>query len=58
MNNCRECAGELEIIGTGGFGDTVMVICEDCRIEYEVEPDGLGMGGMELMYAKQAEGTL
>lgn len=55
MNKCRECGGKLEIIGTGYYGDTVQVQCTDCGIDYEVEPDGLGMAGEEWIEAKIVE---
>jgi hypothetical protein len=53
-NKCRTCkTGKLKIIGVGYYGDTIEVECknEDCQDSYEVEPDGLGMGGLELVYA-------
>ncbi len=56
---CRECGGELKITGTGCWNDTILVLCyEDdrCGEEYEVEPDGLGEGGMEMVDAMQIEG--
>lgn len=53
MEKCRECGeGELEILGTGGLGDTVEVCCKKCGEVYEVEPDGLGDGGMEMVEAQ------
>lgn len=58
MSKCRECeTGDLKILGTGGFGDTVEVECQNpnCREEYEVEPDGLGDGGMEWVMAKMID---
>jgi len=58
MARCRECrTGKLKIIGAGYYGDTVEVECqnEDCGEVYEVEPDGLGMGGMEWVEAKMLE---
>ena len=48
---CRECGGKLKILGTGEFGDTVEVECTACGEDYEVEPDGLGDGGMEWVDA-------
>jgi hypothetical protein len=52
MAKCRECGeGRLEILGTGGFGDTVEVECQKCGEIYEVEPDGLGDGGFEWVDA-------
>lgn len=58
---CRECGGELKIVGTGSFGDTIMVLCyEDdrCGEEYELEPDGLGEGGLEMIDAIEMEGEI
>jgi len=55
---CRECeTGELKIIGTGMYGDTVEVECQnpECSEMYEVEPDGLGDAGMEWVEAKMME---
>jgi ssDNA-binding Zn-finger/Zn-ribbon topoisomerase 1 len=55
MAKCRECGkGKLKILGTGGFGDTVEVECQNpkCGEIYEVEPDGLGEGGLEWVAAK------
>jgi len=53
VNKCRECRGELEIMGTDGMGldSLIEVHCKDCDTTYYVEPDGLGMGGEELIYA-------
>jgi hypothetical protein len=58
MAKCRECGkGELKILGTGGYGDTVEVECQnpECGDIYEVEPDGLGDGGMEWVEAKMMD---
>jgi len=55
MDRCRECGGELEIIGLGGFADLVMVECKECGEVYEVEPDGLGMAGEEFVIATMIE---
>lgn len=56
MKKCRECGiGTLQIVGTGYYGDTVEVECNHCGEFYEVEPDGLGMGGMELVEAQMME---
>jgi len=53
---CRECKqGELEILGTGFYGDTVEVECQNCGEIYEVEPDGLGMAGEEWAIANMKE---
>ena len=51
---CRECGGKLEILGTGCY-DGVEVECLECGECYEVEPDGLGEGGMEWVEAKVKE---
>jgi hypothetical protein len=49
---CRECKEDgLEIMGTGGFGDLIEVECRECGAYYEVEPDGLGDGGLEMIEA-------
>ena len=48
---CRECGGELEIKGTGILGDTILVECQSCGDGYELEPDGLGDGGLEMVDA-------
>jgi hypothetical protein len=58
MAKCRECGiGKLKILGTGGYGDTIEVECQnpDCRESYEVEPDGLGGGGLEWVDAKMID---
>ena len=56
MAKCRECRiGKLTILGTGGFGDTVEVECDNCGEIYEVEPDGLGGGGEEWVEAKMKD---
>jgi ssDNA-binding Zn-finger/Zn-ribbon topoisomerase 1 len=55
MAKCRECGiGKLNILGTSGFGDTIEVECQnpECNEIYEVEPDGLGMGGLEFVDAQ------
>jgi len=55
---CRECEiGRLRIIGTGFYGDTVEVECQNaqCGEVYEVEPDGLGMCGEEMAFAMLVE---
>jgi hypothetical protein len=54
MRECRECGGELEIIGTGGTGG-VEVECSRCGEGYEVEIDGLDEGGLEWVEAKCIE---
>ncbi|MFW6312104.1 MAG: hypothetical protein ACOC1K_07710 [Nanoarchaeota archaeon] len=55
MKTCIECGGSLEIMGTGTYSDTVEVECTKCGELYEVEPDGLGMGGLEWAIAKQKD---
>ena len=53
---CRECkTGELKIMGTGSYGDTIEVECQKCGEYYEVEPDGLGEAGMEFVEAQMIE---
>ena len=52
---CSECGGELEILGTGHYGDTIEVECKDCCEFFELEPDGLGEGGMEWVEAKMKD---
>ena len=61
MAKCRECnSGELEILGTSGFGDTIEVECKnpECNEIYEVEPDGLGDGGFEFVEAQRMDWEL
>lgn len=58
MRNCRECKiGTLQITGLNHYGDGIMVACQNpnCLEEYELEPDGLGEGGMEMVYAQMLE---
>ena len=55
---CRECGtGNLEIVGTAGFEDMVEVHCTnpECDETYEVEPDGLGMCGDEMIIASMLD---
>jgi len=53
---CRECqGGPLKVIGVGGFEDTIIVECPSCGEEYELEPDGLGEGCMEMLEAFMLE---
>jgi len=54
-SKCRECDGELKILGTGTYGDTIEVECQDCGEEYEVEMDGLGDGGLEFVDAQMIQ---
>ena len=57
MSKCPECNGKLKILGTGGFGDTIVVKCQnpDCGEFFELEPDGLGMGGLEFVEAQMMD---
>ena len=56
MAKCRECkVGELKIMGTGFYNDTIEVECQACGEYYEVEPDGLGDAGMEFVEAQMIE---
>lgn len=58
MKKCRECKkSQLKIIGTGFYGDTIEVECQNpkCGEIYEVEPDGLGMAGEEFIFAKMQD---
>ena len=53
---CRECKkGTLRIIGMGAYEDTILVECPECGEEYELEPDGLGEAGMEMLEAFEIE---
>ena len=53
---CRECKkGQLKIIGMGPYEDTIIVECQECGEEYEVEPDGLDQGCMEMVEAWEIE---
>jgi len=53
---CRECKkGQLKIIGMGPYEDTIIVECQECGEEYEVEPDGLGDAGYEMVEAWEIE---
>ena len=56
MYKCRECGEkQLKIMGTGYYGDTIEVECQACGEFYEVEPDGLGQGGLELIIAMEMD---
>ncbi len=56
MAKCKECnTGDLTILGTAGFDDLIEVECESCGEIYEVEPDGLGDGGLEFIDAMEIE---
>ncbi len=53
---CRECrTGVLKVTGMSAYEDTILVQCQDCGEEYELEPDGLGEGGMEMVEAFEIE---
>jgi len=53
---CKECGNKsLTIQGLGYLGDTIEVECSSCGINYEVEQDGLGQGGLEMIDAINAE---
>ena len=53
---CRECGEDgLVVIGMGPYEDTIIVECPHCGEEYELEPDGLGEGAMEMVEAYEAE---
>jgi len=39
----------------GHWEDTILVECPECGEEYEVEPDGLDEGGMEMVEAWEIE---
>jgi len=55
MRKCRECGGEIKIMGMGFYGDTIEVVCQSCDEYYEVEPDGLGEGGLEMVEAQMIQ---
>jgi hypothetical protein len=52
---CRneDCNGKLIIQGVAGFNDLIEVECNQCKETLELEPDGLGEGGMEMVEAMQ-----
>lgn len=53
---CPECQrGRLELIGLGDYEDTIFVECPECGAELELEPDGLGEGGLEMAEAFEVE---
>ncbi len=53
---CRECKQDgLKVVGMGAYEDTIIVECPHCGEEYEVEPDGLGEGGFEMLEAFEIE---
>lgn len=39
----------LRIVGLGGYEDMILVEFRECGAEYELEPDGFGLGGMEIV---------
>lgn len=55
MDKCRTCGKELKILGLGFYGDTIEVECVACGDTYEVEPDGLGEGGLEFIEAQRIQ---
>jgi hypothetical protein len=49
---CPSCnEGTLEIQGVAGFNDLIEVECNKCGEVLELEPDGLGDGGLEMVDA-------
>lgn len=53
---CRECKkGRVEVTGMGDYEDTILVACPECGEEYELEPDGLDEGCMEMVEAFEIE---
>ena len=55
---CRECGAEVKILGTGYYGDTIEVECQNtngCGEVYEIEPDGFDEGGLEMVDAQMIE---
>ena len=58
MAKCITCGkGNLKIMGTSGLGDLIEVECDnpECGDVYDVEPDGLGEGGMEFVEARMKD---
>ena len=56
MSICKECKEKaLKIVGIGYYGDTIEVECTACGEFYEVEPDGLGQGGLEMITAMEMD---
>lgn len=52
MRKCK-CGGKLKVLGMADiYDDLIEVECSDCGDVLVVEPDGLGMGGMEWVEAK------
>ena len=53
---CYECGAMTLIIdGVGDYNDTILVHCDECGMEGELEPDGLGEGGFEMLEALEIE---
>ena len=53
---CYECGAiALVIDGLGEYKDTILIHCEECGIEGELEPDSLGEGGFELLDALEID---
>ena len=53
---CRECkTGTVEVVGMNDYQDGIVVRCEECGAEYELEADGLGEACMELIEAFEIE---
>ena len=44
---CKVCGGRIKIVDVDDVSITVRCKSDDCREEYQVEPDGLGEGGCE-----------
>ena len=58
MRICRECnSANIKIEGVGSFEDTIIVHCLDCGEGYEIEPDGFGEGGLEMVEAMEIAGA-
>ena len=53
MKKCPECGNKtLSIVGLGYYEDSIEVECSSCGYAEELEPDGLGEGGMEFVEAQ------
>ncbi len=53
---CWECGEKGVVIdGLGTYEDTILVHCEECGMDTELEPDGLGEAGFELVEAFEIE---
>ena len=55
MRKCRECGGEIKILGTSFYGDGIEAKCQSCGEYYEIEPDGFGEGGLEMVEAQMIQ---